>query len=223
MSRYFCFSIRNFKIFKMRYFQLVELLLPILLFSLLWSNVQSVSKMDKDDIVPDAVSVAPEEICSITYPSGSTVNLGNELAPAQVKDQPVINWKAENDKFYTLFFIDPDAPSRADPKLRQAVHWLVSNIPGSDISKGEVLTEFIGSGPPQGTGLHRYTFLIYKQPGKIDLKDHPRITNKSVAGRFGFKVSDWTAKYNLGNPVAGNYYQAQFDDYVPILHKQLGL
>lgn len=28
------------------------------------------------------------------------------------------------------------------------------------------------------------------------------------------------ATYNL-KPIAGNFYQAQFDDYVPILQKQL--
>lgn len=47
---------------------------------------------------------------------------------------------------------DPDAPSRADPKFREWHHWCVANIPGADISKGEVLSEYVGSGPPKGTG-----------------------------------------------------------------------
>lgn len=25
---------------------------------------------------------------------------------------------------------------------------------------------------------------------------------------------DFAVKYNLGNPIAGNFYQAQYDDYV---------
>lgn len=45
---------------------------------------------------------------------------------------------------------DPDAPSRADPKFREWHHWLVGNIPGNDIKSGEVLSEYVGSGPPQG-------------------------------------------------------------------------
>lgn len=30
-------------------------------------------------------------------------------------------------------------------------HWLVGNIPGSDIAKGEVLTQYVGAGPPEGS------------------------------------------------------------------------
>jgi len=48
--------------------------------------------------------------------------------------------------------VDPDAPSRADPKWGEWRHWLVVNIPGCDVSKGEALSVYIGSGPPQGTG-----------------------------------------------------------------------
>lgn len=44
---------------------------------------------------------------------------------------------------------------------------------------------------------------------------------RSREGRFSIKTRDYIAKYNLGNPVAGNYYQAQYDDFVPILKAQL--
>lgn len=64
--------------------------------------------------------------------------------------------------------IDPDAPSRAEPKFRPFKHWAVINIPGSDVTKGDEITEYIGAGPPNKTGLHRYVFLVYKQTdGKI--------------------------------------------------------
>lgn len=47
--------------------------------------------------------------------------------------------------------------------LGPVLHWLVRNIPGNDIKKGEVIAEYRGSGPPEGTGLHRYIFLLYEQ------------------------------------------------------------
>jgi len=47
---------------------------------------------------------------------------------------------------------DPDAPSRKDPKYREWHHWLIINIPGDKIESGETLSEYIGSGPPKGTG-----------------------------------------------------------------------
>ena len=33
------------------------------------------------------------------------------------------------------------------------------NIPGNDVSQGEVCAEYVGAGPPKGTGLHRYVQL----------------------------------------------------------------
>ena len=54
---------------------------------------------------------------------------------------------------------DPDAPSRAQPKFREWHHWGVVNIPGSDVSKGQVLSEYVGSGPPKGTGECCWVFL----------------------------------------------------------------
>ena len=56
-------------------------------------------------------------------------------------------------------FPDPDAPSRADPKWGEWRHWLVVNIPGNDISKGDTIAQYIGAAPPVGTGLHRYVIL----------------------------------------------------------------
>ena len=37
-----------------------------------------------------------------------------------------------------LIVTDPDAPSRAEPSIREVLHWLVVNVPGNDINKGEV-------------------------------------------------------------------------------------
>lgn len=74
--------------------------------------------------------------------------------------------------------VDPDAPSRAEPKLRSFKHWAVINIPGSDIAKGDEISQYIGSGAPINTGLHRYVFLVYKQTnGKITYEG-PIVTNR---------------------------------------------
>ncbi|XP_017473684.1 PREDICTED: protein D3-like [Rhagoletis zephyria] len=177
--------------------------------------------MEKHCVVPDVVSCAPQELVTVCYPSGAAVEQGNVLTPTLVKDQPTVTWKADANAFYTLCMTDPDAPSRDAPKFREWHHWLVGNIPGNDVSKGEVLSAYIGSGPPEGTGLHRYVFLVYKQSGKLTF-DEKRLPNNSGDDRGGFKIAAFAKKYNLGDPIAGNFYQAEYDDYVPILYKQLG-
>ncbi|XP_021929653.1 protein D2-like isoform X2 [Zootermopsis nevadensis] len=175
--------------------------------------------MEKNGVVPDVIDTAPSAKLEVSYGS-EKVDDGNELTPTKVKDPPTVNWGADDGSYYLLCMTDPDAPSRKDPKFREWHHWLVGNIPGNDVSQGETLSEYVGSGPPKGTGLHRYVFLVYKQPGKITY-DEPRLTNRSGDNRGKFSVRDFAKKHNLGNPIAGNFYQAQWDDYVPKLYEQL--
>lgn len=63
--------------------------------------------------------------------------------------------------------------------------------------------------------------LVFKQSGKLTFTD-PR-QGLTATGRGGTNTRDLIAKYNLGNPVAGNFYQAEWDDYVPKLYAKLGL
>jgi phosphatidylethanolamine-binding protein len=104
------------------------------------------------------------------------VQSGNELTPTNVKDQPTLTWDAEDGAYYTVIMTDPDAPNRAEPKYREVRHWLVVNVPGSKVAEGKALFEFIGSGPPKGSGLHRYVFLVYKQPGLLETDEE--VTSK---------------------------------------------
>nr|ATU82444.1 venom protein PE-binding-like protein [Lethocerus distinctifemur] len=179
------------------------------------------SNFEKNEIVPDVVGVAPQETLEVTYDGGKLkVDGGNELTPTQVKDIPSVKWVAEPGALYTLCMTDPDAPSRKDPKFREWHHWLVGNIPGNDVANGETLSAYVGSGPPKGTGLHRYVFLLYKQKSKLNFTE-PKLPNTSGDNRGKFSISKFAEKYDLGNPIAGNFYQAQWDDYVPTLYKQL--
>ncbi|XP_062510513.1 protein D3-like [Corticium candelabrum] len=175
--------------------------------------------MEEHGAVPDVVDVAPASTAEIHYGS-IKVQQGNVLTPTQAKDPPTtVNWPTEPGALYTIVMTDPDAPSRKDPKFREWHHWIVGNIPGTDIAKGVVLSEYIGAGPPQGTGLHRYVFLIYKQPAAVEFKV-PKLTNTSTNGGPKFKVRSFAADHGLRSAVAGNFFQAEWDDYVPKLYAQ---
>ncbi len=101
---------------------------------------------------------------------------------------------------------------------------LVVNIPGNAVNDGDTLSEYVGAGPPPNTGLHRYVYLVYKQPQgkKISDPEHGHLTNRSGEKRGGWKAQAFVQKHGLGNPIAGNFFQAEYDDYVPKLYKQLG-
>ena len=76
--------------------------------------------------------------------------------------EPTITFKPANvDKFFTLAMVDPDAPSKENPENREWLHWLVVNIPGTEIKrwrkadgppKGKVLMAYNKASPPVDTG-----------------------------------------------------------------------
>ncbi|KAF7279648.1 hypothetical protein GWI33_006880 [Rhynchophorus ferrugineus] len=177
--------------------------------------------MEKEKVVPDVIDQTPKAVAEVAFKGGVKANMGNVLTPTQVKDAPTIQWPVEPDSLYTLCMTDPDAPSRTNPKFREWQHWLVGNIPGNEISKGDVLSAYVGAGPPKGSGLHRYVILIYKQKGKISFSE-PKIPNTSGDGRPKFSIKKLAEKYDFDGPIAGNFFQAEWDDYVPKLYKQLG-
>lgn len=168
------------------------------------------------------VDEPPQHPLRVSYAGVEVDELGKVLTPTQVKNRPSnISWDGlDPGKLYTLVLTDPDAPSRKDPKYREWHHFLVVNMKGNDISSGTVLSDYVGSGPPSGTGLHRYVWLVYEQDKPLKC-DEPVLSNRSGDHRGKFKVASFRKKYHLGAPVAGTCYQAEWDDYVPKLYEQL--
>lgn len=182
---------------------------------------QKMDNVTTEQVVPDVIDTVPQSIITVKYPSGVSVELGNELTPTLVKDEPSISWSVKSEQhLHTLVMVDPDAPSRKNPVLRQVLHYMVTNIPGTDLSKGVTNVGYLGSGPPANTGLHRYVYLVYEQPGKME--SSLNTSKNSREGRVKFSIRDWAKEKGLGEPIAINFYQAQYDDYVPILHASLG-
>lgn len=163
----------------------------------------------------------------ITYPNDVTVSPGDELRPVQVKDTPTVQWThADPAAFYTLILTDPDAPSRAQPTSREWQHWTVVNIPGEAVASGNAsaaagqqLAEYVGAGPPQGTGQHRYVFALFRQQHGAHDFGEP-LLRRTNGNRARFSTRAFAQKHALGAPVAGNVFVAEYDDYVPTLHAQ---
>jgi len=158
----------------------------------------------------------PTNAISVTFNGGKTISYGNELTPTDVFDGVVAaSWQTEPGALYTLVKTDPDAPAREEPKWREWGHWILGNIPGHDLSKGTPVWDYVGCGPPKGTGLHRYVYVLYKQAGQVDFSKAGQKSKHQANGRGGFKIRDFAKEYHLGSPIAANWFQAQWDETVP--------
>lgn len=64
-----------------------------------------------------------------------------------------------------VLFQDPYGRSTeiANPRQHQYLHWMVVNMQGFDIHKGETRVEYIGAAPPNNGELHPYVFLVFEQ------------------------------------------------------------
>uniref|UniRef100_A0A914W6P9 Phosphatidylethanolamine-binding protein n=1 Tax=Plectus sambesii TaxID=2011161 RepID=A0A914W6P9_9BILA len=186
-------------------------------------------------LVPDVISTPPENLLILEFGSLKVANLGNELSIADTARAPTaISWPSEENALYTLVFGDADVPSRTDGTGRSFLHWLVTNIPESDLHDGNTIKGYVGPGAPQNTGLHRYYFLVYKQNGRItenDASDGYHGPNKekmftfidekygsdpALAARIKAGVcwspERFAKKHGLGAPVAGNFFQTQWKE-----------
>ena len=57
-----------------------------------------------------------------------------------MRDQPTLSWETEENSYYTIIFVDPDDPTKQNAVARDVLHWLVVNVPGCEVSKGEIKT-----------------------------------------------------------------------------------
>lgn len=167
-------------------------------------------------VVPDVISSAPKQKLMVFFESGASAEGGNKLTATQVKTQPLVQWKAKPKLFYTVCMCDPDAEDR------EWQHWLVGNVPGNNVCLGETLSEYIAPLPEKDTGPHRYVILVYKQDKEVEFKEQI-LDDCTVEGRLDFSIQKFAEKYKLGDPVAGNFYEVEYDDYVSSLQQRLGI
>ncbi|XP_075710892.1 phosphatidylethanolamine-binding protein 1-like [Rhinoderma darwinii] len=169
------------------------------------------------------VDERPKFPLTVTHETVCIDKLGKVLTPSQIKTRPTLEWEGmDPKKLYTVVLTDPDVPSRNDRSLGEWHHYLVVNVKGNDLSTGTTLTEYVGSGAGKDTGLHRYTWLVYEQTTPLKCNEN-YVSDRTAENRENFKASGFRKKYGLDPPVAGVCFQAEWDESVPVLYKQLGV
>lgn len=164
-------------------------------------------------IVEDLIDKPPDSLLEVEFDCGFTT-LGNKFAPVQVQNRPKVYWKdAKEDEFYTLVMTDV-------AEKFETVHWLVPNIPSNEIDKGDVLTSYFPAAPAKGSGEHRFVFLFFRQPDKVDLHGQEKISTFQMAGRSNFSTKSFVEKFDLEKvPVAGNFFLAAWDESCNEMYK----
>jgi phosphatidylethanolamine-binding protein (PEBP) family uncharacterized protein len=109
-------------------------------------------------------------------------NIQGNLRPRKNTFQkPNVHYTKSPQEFSTLLIWDPDAPAKS------WAHWLVINIPGSQISHGQEILRYEPPNPP--SGIHHYYVTLYNQPGII------KVPIPSQRGNFN--VTSFENKYGL--------------------------
>ncbi|KAL0374879.1 UNVERIFIED_CONTAM: protein HEADING DATE 3A [Sesamum radiatum] len=152
-------------------------------------------------IIGDVVDSFRLSVDLRVYYGGRMVTNGCDLRPPQIASQPRVEVGGDDFRtFYTLVLVDPDAPSPSNPHLREYLHWLVTDIPGS--TGASFGTEVVCYESPRPTmGIHRLVFVLFRQLG--------RQTVYAPGWRQNFITRDFAELYNLGSPVTAVYYNCQ--------------
>ncbi|CCK69176.1 YbhB/YbcL family Raf kinase inhibitor-like protein KNAG_0C00620 [Huiozyma naganishii CBS 8797] len=142
--------------------------------------LESLKKHDifKDVLLSTGVDTfKPAGTLAIEYPVPDvTVAMGNKLTTGTTQEKPKVFYAADQahpldlTASYTLVMTDPDAPSRTDHKWSEYCHYVETGVKFKDpsggfVEGGHILQPYLGPGPPEGTGFHRYVWLLYQEPG----------------------------------------------------------
>ncbi|XP_010907126.1 protein SELF-PRUNING-like [Elaeis guineensis] len=137
----------------------------------------------------------------VTYNFNKLVCNGHEFYPSAVTSKPRVEVQGDDMRsFFTLVMTDPDVPGPSDPYLREHLHWIVSDIPGTtDASFGREVVSY--ESPRPSIGIHRFVFVLFKQ------KRRQVVT--PPASRDNFSTRRFAEENDLGLPVAAVYFNAQ--------------
>ncbi|KAK4837924.1 hypothetical protein QYF36_009559 [Acer negundo] len=153
-------------------------------------------------VVGDVVDTfTPSVKMTVTFSNNNQVSNGHELMPSVIATKPRVDIGGDSLRAaYTLIMTDPDAPSPSDPHLKEHLHWMVTNIPGTtDVSFGKEVVSY--ETPKPVVGIHRYVFILFKQKGR-QIMQEPTL-------RDNFNTRHFAEQNNLGPPVAVVYFNAQ--------------
>lgn len=94
-------------------------------------------------------------------------------------------------------------PSRKNPEIRSWLHWLLTNVKGTDLSTATIIQDYEGPAPPKGSGPHRYILLIFEQANGEEINVSP------ISQRPNFNIQEFIEGQKFSEPLAGNFFLSE--------------
>jgi phosphatidylethanolamine-binding protein (PEBP) family uncharacterized protein len=175
-------------------------------------------------LVPELLpSFSPSALMNITFPGVGLISPGQNLSIQQVATAPGVTITPANSSVpitgnFTLMMVDAFAVGTNESN-GQILHWLTnfatlkpisSASPSLNVSNtngGVVVTNYVSPAPPVGTGVHRYTILLFPQPPSFS--PPANLSSPNVGIDLYFHLTDYISSSHLGQPIAGMFFEVQ--------------
>ena len=135
------------------------------------------------------------------------VKQGNFIDVYRSIHKPSIQYSFIKNTYYCLLMVDMDSPNKTNPIYKYWLHWMIINIHCqknlisnynlitnydliNEYIYGQTIMQYTEPTPEKDTGPHRFIFLLYKQPQKLNL-------NNNLPSRKKFNLKIFVNKYNL--------------------------
>jgi hypothetical protein len=168
-------------------------------------------------------------VLDIVYQEEYVCEDGQLIHPEYTATEPDVSYvphPVEQDEcgMYTLFLVDPDAPSRIHPEMREHVMWAVMNIPQSRVGEGQCVLPYLSPCPAYASGMHRFVFALYKQKRAFD-EDELFSSRDFYAQRTGIHTYEWVRERSdvlHSVPVGVEAFLSEWDSSVDAMHRAMG-
>ncbi|KAN0035149.1 hypothetical protein ACTA71_004408 [Dictyostelium dimigraforme] len=184
---------------------------------------EEIEKLKSNEIIPNIIKSIPNRSLKVKF-GIRYIDIGDKLMPIAIKERPGIEYllnqdNNEKNQFFSLILVSVDEPSKINRLEGEFKQWIMVNIKGNDLSKADELVKYIQPLPLIGTGLHRYIFILCKQPSKLDFIGEFKIPF-NIEKRKDWSSEQFIKKWNL--TVEGiNYFECEYDDSVEKLMTEL--
>nr|XP_018904959.1 PREDICTED: putative odorant-binding protein A5 [Bemisia tabaci]XP_018904960.1 PREDICTED: putative odorant-binding protein A5 [Bemisia tabaci]XP_018904961.1 PREDICTED: putative odorant-binding protein A5 [Bemisia tabaci]XP_018904962.1 PREDICTED: putative odorant-binding protein A5 [Bemisia tabaci] len=172
---------------------------------------ERIKMLKKWKIIPECIFIKPRHEVLVKHEGDIPIKFGTEVKPAAGMAWLTQNMRWNNTPedlkvYYSAMLVGLDEPSVQTPNHREYLYWLVTNIPGNRIVESHTIAEYQRPNPNANTGLHRYVYIVYRQPcGKMIYKEK-HIDVGDIVPRYNFSNRIFADKYGYAGPYAVNFF-----------------